>query len=959
LYHLTLAAGDFLHLTVEQLGVDVVARLEDGAGRAVLEADSPSGARGVERLQILAGAAGPYRLRVRAFDGQRGGRYRLAVVARRPATGDDRRRAAAAARFAAADASWLAGDLEAAAAGFDEAGELWRRAGDPARQGDCLDRLGRVYEDLGDWPSALRAYRRARQLYAAAGDVFGEAFVERRLGRALVLGDDAEGAIPHLERAAELHRRAGDLEGQAVALNDLGLAHRLSGRPRQAVAAYDAALNRWQSLGDDSERAVTLHNLGVLFRSLGEPQSALDYFRQAEAIYRRQRATAALASTLDQAGMALADLGRAAAARDVFEQALALRREAGDRRGEAISLVHLGRSDLFDAGDLGRAEERFTAALEVFRRLGDRQRQARTLTNLGWLYEARDEPRRARDAFLAARDLDRQLGDPLAVRPLLGLARAERRLGRLLPARRALEEALDRIELVRDNVWSPRLRAAFLAAHQSPFKAYVELLMELDRRQPAQGFSALALAASERARARSLLDLVSAAGGAPEGDVDPALTARERRLQAGLNDLARRRAQLAEDGDDGAARLRRLVDQLARTRAEIRRRSPRYAALTQPPVLSAGEIQRRLLDGNAALLEYALGSERSFLWLLTSSSLHAVELPPAATIEGRAREVYRLLSRGPRREAAARLAAGLCELSTMLLAPVAGELAERRLLIVGEGELLRLPFAALPDPRAATCNAAQPLVARHEIVSLPSASVLAALRRARAGRPPPTHTLAVIADPVLRADDPRLPSPRPPEDPARAWPPLPFARREAESILALVPEDARLAALGFAADKALITSGRLASYHLLHVATHGVVEPEEPALSALALSAYDHHGRPRDGRLYAHEIYGLELAADLVALSACRTALGRELAGEGLWGLTQGFFYAGAARVLVSLWRVDDQATAELMASFYRHLLAGEAAPTALRRAQLSLAARRGWRAPYYWAAFVLQGEWR
>ena len=176
----------------------------------------------------------------------------------------------------------------------------------------------------------------------------------------------------------------------------------------------------------------------------------------------------------------------------------------------------------------------------------------------------------------------------------------------------------------------------------------------------------------------------------------------------------------------------------------------------------------------------------------------------------------------------------------------------------------------------------------------------------------------------------------------------------------MVPAEQRLVALDFAARRELFTGGDLAPYSVVHVATHGVLDSERPELSALVLSQLDAEGRSVDGHLRLLDIYNLNLGADLVVLSACRTALGRELRGEGLSSLARGFLYAGARRVLVSLWPVDDEATAVLMESFYRGLWAeGLPAAAALRAAQAQVAGQRRWSAPYYWAGFVLQGDWR
>lgn len=300
------------------------------------------------------------------------------------------------------------------------------------------------------------------------------------------------------------------------------------------------------------------------------------------------------------------------------------------------------------------------------------------------------------------------------------------------------------------------------------------------------------------------------------------------------------------------------------------------------------------------------------------------------------------------------------------------------MLIVPDGALHYIPFAALPDPRSLNGSA---LVRANEIVVLPSASVLDVLRQEAADRPLPSERIAVLADPVFDATDPRVrAAPRSwwrPSTPASAEAPLDdvlrtvrslgigrlerleHTREEAEAIGDLVP-DRRFVALGFDASRETVTSPRLAAYRTIHFATHGLFDPRFPHQSGIVLSMVDPDGKPLDGFLRLSEVYSLRLPVDLVVLSACQTALGEEIRGEGLVGLTRGFQHAGASRVMVSLWSVNDQATTELMKRFYAGFEGdGLPAAAALRQAQIAMSDDPDWEAPYHWAAFVLHGDWR
>ena len=326
--------------------------------------------------------------------------------------------------------------------------------------------------------------------------------------------------------------------------------------------------------------------------------------------------------------------------------------------------------------------------------------------------------------------------------------------------------------------------------------------------------------------------------------------------------------------------------------------------------------------------------------------------------------------------------------ASFALGPLAGRLKSQRLVIVADGALQYIPFSALPAPGG---GSAAPLITRHEIVSLPSASTLAVQRRELASRPPAPGGIAILANPVFSEKDARVlaltqKKPAPPTNNALpeqllasrsiehlseketgpdgvrklVIPALPFTKTEAEQILAIAPDKANLAALDFKANRAAALDPALSRYRYVHFATHGYLDSERPGLSALLLSMIDENGAQQNGFLRANEIYNLKLGADLVVLSACQTGLGKEIKGEGLVGLTRGFMYAGAPRVVVSLWNVNDRATAELMSRFYRNMLREKQRPAAaLRAAQIEMAKSAQWRSPYFWAAFGLQGEWR
>ena len=422
-------------------------------------------------------------------------------------------------------------------------------------------------------------------------------------------------------------------------------------------------------------------------------------------------------------------------------------------------------------------------------------------------------------------------------------------------------------------------------------------------------------------------------------------------------------------------------------------------------------------------LNFALGERRSWLWAVTRASINSYQLPSSSEIDSSARKVYELLTaRQPRRgeadaqyqartnDADAKLQTESAVLSQILLGQIAEKLQQewkgKRLAIVAPGALEYLPFAALPapTPQSAIRNpkSPQPLITQHEIVNLRSASALAAIRSETLGRKPAENAVAVLADPVCELSDQRVLNARmktssnsevptvrsgEPAEPARretkgasiqnsgfkrsltnfnltdsrgGFSRLPFSREEAEAISSLAPKNSFMKATDFQANRANAMNGALSHYRIVHFATHGLLNSEHPELSSLVLSLVDENGEPQDGFLRMDEIYNLQLQADLIVLSACQTALGKQIKGEGLIGLTRGFMYAGARSVVASLWQVDDLATAHLMKTFYRGMLKDGLRPAeALRLAQLEMLKQQRWSSPYFWAPFVIQGEWR
>jgi len=1000
-YKIAMTAGQYLRITVSQQGIDVLVALFMPDGNKVGEADIEKATVGSETISTIAEATGAYRIEVRSAEKTAGAdRYEIKVEELREATAEDRYRVTAESVFREAE-QLENGTLEAKRKSIEKyhkALALYRKATDRNGEAETLNSIGGIHWSLGEMREALENFNEALPLRRAVGDRRGEAVALNNIGLVYRSLGELEKALGKFNEALPIRRALSDRSGEAVTLNNIGLVCTSLGEMEKALGKFNEALPIRRAVGDRSGEAVTLNNIGAVYVALGETQKALEKYNEALPIRRAVGDRSGEAVTLNNIGHVYYSLGEMEKALEKYNEALPIRRAVGDRSGEATTLNNIGK--VYDSlGELRKALEKYNEALPLSRAVGNRSGEAVTLNNIGRVYLSLGETQKALEKHNEALPISRDVGDRNGeATTLLGIARVEQKRGNLTQARQLIEEAIDLIESLRTNVVSQALRTSYFASRQEFFEVYIDVLMQMHRQNPAVAFDAVALAVSERARARSLLELLEESRADIRQGVDSSLLERERSLQQRLN--ARAAAQVSllnrrhtpEQADAAAKELAAITAEYEEIQAQIRARSPRYAALTQPQPLGLKEIQQQALDEDTLLLEYALGEQRSYLWLVSQRSIDSYELPPRAEVEAAARRVYELLTVRPKRWTPPdpQLIAQAKALSGMLLGPAAAQLGNKRLVVVAPGALSYLPFAALPTPddekRPATDY--EPLIAKHEVVSVPSASVLSIIRRETAGRQRATKSVAVLADPVFEEDDPRLdeakngnssgktPATRAADaeyselmrairtmnfpDVRAGFTRLAFSRYEADNVIALTPKGTGLKATDFNASRDLAKSRELSQYRILHFATHGLLNSERPELSGLVFSLFDRGRKSQDGFLRLHEVYNLQFNADLIVLSACETGLGKEIKGEGLIGLTRGFMYAGGPRVVASLWNVDDLATAELMKLFYQRMLKdGIPTGSALRMAQIELSRQKRWASPYFWAGFVLHGEWK
>lgn len=913
--------------------------------------------------------------------------------------------------------------LDQALADLDESARLFERAHSNSDVAADFLSMGEIYASRSQYNSALRLYRQALErsrnqnpdlecsalshiavVYATLYETEKfNAVVQKAItmandkgsahARAEALEAQGEGlAHPHPDRAIEalnaaieIFKTAGDSDGEARSRLTSGFAYFAKSSLEQALAQYQEALRLWHSTGNLSGEAHAELALGTLLTKIGEPEQALAALRRAHEIFHRIGDLDDEAAVLNSLGFASQSLGQYTQALEWHRQARKLFAQAGDEAGVVAAVDEMAQSYWF-LNQYQRARELYLIKLRWARKKKCLKTEVTALFHLGRVFEHEHAYSQAvsfyRQALalvdsgtdslihtdilihLARIEAEQQhsdqafplLNQALAVATKLDLpadlSRAHLALASLYlslhqpeDAKKEAESAVQYIETERAKVANYEDRASYFSSVHEYYRLYIAVLMQLHGKYPQQGFQRMAFEASEKSKVRSFLDMLSSSG-----DHAGCVSA----LQSETKD----------------------VIGLPETSPEC-----------QPAAASAfglAQIQNEIRG--TTLLEFSLGEDQSYLWMVDETQIQSFSLPGRAVL---ARMVARLgqavtvEQRGllPNEDLAGynmRLSRAHAEyeraarkLSQTLFGPAMPLVKSNRLIIVPDGELQYVPFAALPVPVHSSSNGAVKLVRSFEPVELPSASILKALRDKRRL---PTETAAVFADPVFTKDDSRMgkqsqsvPSYRPgPGLVLRDVPPgstyitrLPESRREAEAISeALAPAPVHLA-LDFNANRDAVLKGDLGRFRYIHFATHEIHDKQHPEFSGLLLSLVNQKGKAEDGYLRVQDIYRLNLSADLVVLSSCDSTSGKDMASEGIVGLPRAFLYAGSKAVISTLWKVDDAATAKFMRIFYTKLHQGKTPSAALKDAQLELSRIKGWESPYFWAGFILQGEYR
>ncbi len=867
--------------------------------------------------------------------------------------------------------------------------DLAEKIGDKPGATLALRVIGSIHGLQGSYKLSLEFYRRSLKLAEETGDKLAIAGVLNNIANILDELGEVSSALEHYQRSLKMATEIQHRGLLTLLQNNIGLIYKSRGDSRLALEYIQRSLKLAEELKDSASVSKALHNIGIIHAAQGNYEQAFEYYRKSLAIEEELGAKASVPKILGNMGLAYDAQGNSALALEYHRQASKRAEEIGDKEVIAGSLNNIG--DVYaNLGEYDRALEHFSKGLKLAEEIGNNYLIADANGDLAEIYLRLGEPRKAVEYAARSSALYIQAGrqDRLWYSRMLS-GKAHLALGEFEPAQQSLSEAVSMVETQRGQVAGGEpARQRFFEKRVGPYYAMVELL--LARRDDFQ-----ALAYSERAKGRVLLDVLNNGRVNINKAMTPEEQAQEHQLDDDVSALNSQIFRETSQPKPDPARLKELDARLQKARLAYESfQTDLYAAhpelkLRRGQALSLTREQLASLvpDARTALLEFVVGEDASYLFLLTrgagqrgAPSLKTYRLNiKAKELTERVADIRRRLSERNLdfREPARRL-------YNLLLGPASHQLRGKTLLcIVPDGVLWELPFQAL-QPRDDAY-----LIEDSALFYTPSLSVLhgmenlsnkssgiapsvkrvgaQAMTRKAGGSRSTAAAVQQSQEPLLLAfGNPAL-GQRTIELVKSLYRderlgPLPEAEREVKALGEFYTPSRSRVYIGEQAREER-AKAEMGNYRILHFATHGVLDTLNPMYSHLLLSEAG-AGAGEDGLLHAWEVMNLNLRADIVVLSACETARGRLGAGEGVIGMGWALFVAGSPTTVLSLWKVESASTAELMVKFHRHLMApgvGRRArqkkAEALRAANLELMKDARFRHPFYWAGFVMIGN--
>lgn len=996
-YSLKAQQGEIVEISCEQKGVDIELAAFAANGEKISVSNAPTGFFGSEILLFVADQSGDYRIELKSSrPGNVSGSYLILLKDVRLANNNDLIRAEAM-KLSGEAREVLYGSenrLEKAAQAvekLEKAFTLFEKVADLQGQANTLFYLGYINgNEYGYKAKAIEFYEKALEIWSKIDDEAGKAICLTYLGDEMRDYDNPEKSrsyyvnksLNYFNEALLLHRKLNNKLDEAVALSFLCRLYNDTGSFQKGFDTCRESL-RIEENADPLTDYRIYTNLASLYSNSGDLENALKNNRIALerlAIVKDYLNPIRYAFVKSNIGGILITQKKYAEAEQYLQEALSITEQIKRPMYSGYNLVRLSLIS-YETNRFQEALEYATKGLAYYREVDPVKRQA-ALNALGKSYLALEQIDNARELFTEAVELNRQTKDRYAeAESLYYLASLENNAGNIEIAHQEIEQAINNSEIIRAQLLGKNQRTSYLAILKKYYELEIEILIKLHEKNSDANFLEQAWQNYEKIRARSLLENFMESGFNPAEIAPNDYFTKKQALLEAIADAEQKRSVAQKEKNTSSQKeaesdLQKNLDEYQMLQEKIRQKNPKFFAMSEPKNFSFDDAQN-FADKDTAILEFALGEKQSYVWVINKNSVKLVKLSTENSINQKAQEFQLALTD---REAKndKTIIEKAQNLSREVLLPIANEIKNvKRLVIIADGSLQLIPFSALvlaPDADY------QPLASTVEIVNAPSFASLVFLRENKAKRPKSTDKLlAIFADPVFQDDDERLGNNKgakqnvlsdSTDESAKLAQTLrdfgldrlarlPFSGIEAREIGKFAPKQTVLA-LGADASRQKFLRGDFNSYPTLHFATHGFLNQQNPDLSGLVLSLYDEKRQAQNGFLRVLDLYSMKLNADLVVLSACQTGSGKEVVGEGIFGLTRGFLYAGASSVVSSLWKVEDAATAELMKRFYRAMLKENQTPSAaLRIAQNEMRQIPRFNSPRYWSGFTLNGEWR
>lgn len=852
--------------------------------------------------------------------------------------------------FARAENSYQKRDIETAVEYYQKSAAVWSSQRRIKEEANCLLYLAYASLTLTNYSQGLIWSEEALKGFAEVGDRRGIALANVARGHLLTTTDNNQAALDAYKQAENLFPADVDRVDMARLFNGIGNIYEVYGLWNISLDYREKALELYRTEHYISGELQTLPLIAKLNYLLGNDLQALKYFERTQE--------------------------RAVRFNDEFFQA-GIMEELADY--------------YFYTKNYEKAKASYLTFLKSARRVGLKNQMGRSLVKLGLIFEMNESLTEAESAFLNSIAISRELLNPMTESDaLFCLSTLTYKLGDAANALTLSKRSIELADSMYYKVANSSLKTTYFSNIFERYELYIYLLMQVKKLKHSEGDQVKGFIVAERSHAQSMLENLSLSENRFTADANADSVDDEKKIAGFLNAKADQMADLlsnnAAAGDIEKLRVEisALANTLEEMKADFKRKSPIYSAIKSPEPFDVSDFQTNVLDKNAVLVEFSLGKEESYLWVVSKAEVVAYYLPSRERIESRVERLRGLLQEREMRDgeeleeyqkrmvgAEVEYAAEARALSEELLGQVGDKLKGKRLIIVADGRLQYFPIGALPMPGSGSDN---PILLTNEVVYSPSASALKLFKSENPTAKKPEKDLLVFADPVFSKSDDRLTgldtansgfvstilgnfrSVKSLDDLAR----LPESEVEAKSISNEIGGFRTAVRSGFAANRESALNTDIADYKILHFATHGLIDEKRPELSGILLSLYDQNGKRNDGGfIRLQDVYGLNLRSDLVVLSACDTGIGKEVRGEGVMSLTNAFLQAGSKTVVSSLWKVDDAATKELMSEFYRGMASdGLTVASALRQAQIKLYNDPKFHSPFYWAAFTMQGDY-